>query len=219
MTKPIAIGVCGFGRCGSSMVTEMLAAGGVPLATTTNLTSYEIDLDALPNLGPDDFAGRAVKLLDMLHQGFTIPTDGIDWRFIWIDRNAREQALSIYKFELATGIHEQTKHDHIRVSRQFAQLRQARAAAMGACSRLGPGHHSPVRADPRQPAEGRQGARQALARPRPARRCRGRPGPRPEVCPRPRERGRPHGPRRRRPGPGADLMWERLTQARMSGAR
>lgn len=91
------IGVCGFGRCGSSMVMEMLYRGGIPLVAGTQPISRELpDLERVADLTPEDLAGRAVKLLDY-HTRAPLP-QAQQWRFVWIDRNAMEQARSTAKF-------------------------------------------------------------------------------------------------------------------------
>lgn len=88
-----AVGVCGFGRCGSSMTMAMLDAGGLAPAMGSQMGSYELrdirDAWSVP------LAGRAVKLLEsVLH--FGVP-DAPEWRFVWLDRDPVEQAKSQLK--------------------------------------------------------------------------------------------------------------------------
>jgi len=95
----MTVGVCGFPRCGSTMVMKMLDAGGVAPVAGTSLVSYELDhLDSFLQLPVDALRGRSVKLLDFaLWQGVgTWPVT--DWSFIWIRRARGEQARSQQKF-------------------------------------------------------------------------------------------------------------------------
>lgn len=92
-----AVGVCGFGRCGSSMAMQMLAAGGLPHAGDTDPTSGELlGGRGIREAWDVELPGRAVKLLDcVLHFGLP-PAPG--WRFVWLDRDPMEQAKSQLKF-------------------------------------------------------------------------------------------------------------------------
>ena len=97
--KPI-IAVSGFGRCGSSLVMQMLAAAGVP--TTGRAPSYEADeVVALDRaelrrwLG--ERPGHAVKFLDP-HRPTMGPPSNIDYRVIWLRRERWQQARSQAKF-------------------------------------------------------------------------------------------------------------------------
>lgn len=92
-----AVGVCGFGRCGSTMVMTMLAAGGLPPVDGSSPGCYEVsDLAHIFKLGPAYFAGRAVKLLDsVLYYGVPLASE---WRFVWLDRDPKQQARSQVKF-------------------------------------------------------------------------------------------------------------------------
>lgn len=89
-----AIGVCGFGRCGSTMVMSMLAAGGVPIAG--GLTEPPYELPGVRKAWSLPLAGRAVKLLDSA-QHYGVPPAAA-WRFIWLDRDPIQQARSHIKF-------------------------------------------------------------------------------------------------------------------------
>lgn len=90
-----AVGVTGFGRCGSSMVMAMLAAGGVPLAGDPSPGSWELSggVEVAHTL---DLSGKAVKLLDSVTYYGLPPAPS--WRFIWLDRDPVEQARSHLKF-------------------------------------------------------------------------------------------------------------------------
>lgn len=94
--------VSGFGRCGSSLVMQMLEAAGLPM--TGEYPAFEdmiaTDLDASLDkwLRRD---GAAVKLLDpQRHNG----PRGIPCRVIWLDRDPTEQAKSQLKFGRLLGI-------------------------------------------------------------------------------------------------------------------
>ena len=91
MNKHITI-IAGFGRCGSSLVMQMLAAGG--MATPhSEFPSYEIN--DWTGVFVSDFYGGAIKILDPhIHQ----PPVGPVYRWIWLDRDPVEQAKSMAKF-------------------------------------------------------------------------------------------------------------------------
>ncbi len=95
MTARHTVGVCGFGRCGSTMVMRMLAAGGCPPLAED--PPHESDLDTVFRMWPDDLAGRAVKLLDSPRWNRCVPF-AREWRFVWLDRDPLEQARSHIKF-------------------------------------------------------------------------------------------------------------------------
>lgn len=94
---PVSVGVCGFGRCGSTMLMAMLDAGGIPPVDGTSGHSYELTAVAdLTRLDPAALDRRAVKLLDaVLH--IEIPPAPA-WRFVWLDRKPGEQVRSYLKF-------------------------------------------------------------------------------------------------------------------------
>lgn len=87
-----AVGVCGFGRCGSTMVMTMLVAGGMKPGGAQE-PPYEGDL---AELHTRDLSGTAVKLLDSVTY-YGIPRADA-WRFVWLDRDLTEQARSMVKF-------------------------------------------------------------------------------------------------------------------------
>ena len=77
---------------------QMLHAGGLPVIRDTDSWSYETDL--VTRLPADsawlaDCRGKAVKLLDP-HRW--TPPPGLPYRFIWMQRNPKEQAKSQVKF-------------------------------------------------------------------------------------------------------------------------
>lgn len=98
--KPTIV-VAGFGRCGSSLVMQMLHAGGVPCAGRyPAFECPETSVEVTPEFIAVN-AGRAVKILDPQRVG--IPGNV---RIIWLDRDTREQAKSHAKFaRLMFGAH------------------------------------------------------------------------------------------------------------------
>jgi hypothetical protein len=99
MPAPTII-VAGLGRCGSSLVMQMLAAAGAPCVGT--YPDFEDAVSVL--LDPKDIEGqrafyeaakgRAVKLLD---PHLNNPPIGLDYRNIFLSRNSAEQAKSMLK--------------------------------------------------------------------------------------------------------------------------
>jgi hypothetical protein len=90
--KPITI-VAGFGRCGSSLVMQMLAAGGMP-TPYSEFPAYEIDF-ARDKVLIQALYGGAIKVLD---PHINRPPVGPVYRWIWLDRDPVEQAKSMAKF-------------------------------------------------------------------------------------------------------------------------
>ena len=92
--------VCGFGRCGTSLLMQMLAAGG--MAVHGEYPAYEDPAARGGNSALfDTLPGKAIKLLDepALHSlsGCYL------YDFVWLDRNEREQAFSACKLLAAAG--------------------------------------------------------------------------------------------------------------------
>lgn len=95
--RGFAIGVVGFGRCGSSMTMAMLEAGGVPAVAGATPVARESDLRTLT---AGACLGHATKLLDLPWAFGDVDDlfDGpVDWRFVWLDRNPIQQAKSAVK--------------------------------------------------------------------------------------------------------------------------
>jgi hypothetical protein len=95
--KPVTI-VSGFGRCGTSMVMQMLDAGGMPTVCKGPIYEPEDMMTPEELLRPAYLKaaeGKAIKVLDI--QRGRIPT-GLDFNLIWMDRDAEEQAESQAKF-------------------------------------------------------------------------------------------------------------------------
>lgn len=109
--KPVIV-VSGLSRCGTSLVMQMLEAGGIRV--TGQYPAFELDRCA----GPCDLAwlsdhsGQAIKVLDPHIHNW--PT-GLDLRVIWLDRKYIEQAKSQVKFGSAlTGLGMACNRQHLR---------------------------------------------------------------------------------------------------------
>jgi len=95
--------VTGLPRSGTSLMMQMLHAGGLPVFRDTDSWSYETE--RITRL-PDDSAwlqechGKAVKLLDP-HRWTPLP--GLPYRFVWMHRDAKQQAKSQVKFLKTLG--------------------------------------------------------------------------------------------------------------------
>lgn len=129
-----AVGVCGFGRCGSTMLMSMLVAGGCPPGGADR-PPYECDPASLHGR---DLAGRCVKLLDPGETAQVLAGPTRQWRFVWLDRNPLEQAKSHIKFLTVmaplTGIRPNSQ----AAERLAAGYAQDRPAILGALRRVGP---------------------------------------------------------------------------------
>lgn len=113
--------VAGLGRCGTSLVMQMLHRGGMPCSG--DWPAFEVR-EVGAQVKPDFIAanaGRAIKVLDPQRVG--LPGDV---RVIWLDRDHRQQAKSHAKFlRLLTG------HVYDRAGRRALEgqfVRDTRAA-------------------------------------------------------------------------------------------
>lgn len=94
MMQPVTI-VTGMGRCGSSLVMAMLAAGGMPVLG--NAPDYEDDACGARDIPAELLEanrGRAVKILAAHHHTFPPVMDA---RIITLRRDATQQARSQMK--------------------------------------------------------------------------------------------------------------------------
>lgn len=129
-----AIGVAGMGRCGTTMVMDMLRAGGVP---TMGVWPYE-DVQSWQLAGMD-LHGYAVKLV----QGGAmaeIPVGRTPWTFVWMDRDPTEQARSQRKF-LTANLASVTKvppasDPYVQATRHNQE--QSRPSLLGGFRQVGP---------------------------------------------------------------------------------
>lgn len=94
--------VTGFGRCGSTMLMQMLHAGGIPFAPGAAYSSGEHHSteQAIASARP----GHAVKLLDPVGLDWQLPPAAADWTFLWLDRDLVQQSRSWAKFTEFVGI-------------------------------------------------------------------------------------------------------------------
>ena len=122
--------VCGFGRCGTSLVMRMLDAGGLP--------PFESGPPAYENPANTDLfwlrqaVGHAVKILDPLK--FQLPPEW-PWRFIWIDRDPKQQARSQIKF--LSQFFQDVPSDRATLRRLGGGMRRDRGPALAMLRRLG----------------------------------------------------------------------------------
>jgi len=127
---PITL-VCGFGRCGSSMVMQMLRAGGMPV--TGEWPDFETILGiangSVSALEDSYNAGRATKILEPHKVAPKLRPGG--YRSIWLDRDVEQQAKSLMKL-LEVG---ENRRNRRALSRS---LLIDRAQALKALNRLGP---------------------------------------------------------------------------------
>ena len=90
--------LCGSGRCGSSLVMQMLHAGGVevvghaPYFEPKETMWHQFNVEWLIK------QTGVVKLLDPIPALFKFPPG--EYRTIWLTRNTKEQAKSILKFTM-----------------------------------------------------------------------------------------------------------------------
>ena len=79
------VAVVGFGRCGSTMLMNMLRAGGIPFADGAHPVCGEHrGQEAVTALRP----GTVAKLLDPTHPDCRVPAGADKWVFLWLDRDA-----------------------------------------------------------------------------------------------------------------------------------
>lgn len=101
MTRPCIV-VAGQGRCGTSLVMQMLFAAGVPC--DGDWPSFESEAQMIGTIDPEAFAARrdqAVKILDPGKCGLgSLPGHVV----IWLDRDPVEQARSQIKFMRGHGV-------------------------------------------------------------------------------------------------------------------
>ncbi len=95
--------IAGLGRCGSTMVMEMLAAGGHPVVGSKPDFEEEAALPTLRSRGPQVYVGSAVKVLEMHRGCLSSLPGGARYRAVWLDRTPREQARSMSRFLAAAG--------------------------------------------------------------------------------------------------------------------
>lgn len=96
MAKEKAILVCGFGRCGSSLMMQMLDAGGIKcLGEGPAYEPAEVGMNRNMKRLLFKLGARAAKILDPQRSKWP-KIDGV--KIIWMHRNPHEQAKSQVKF-------------------------------------------------------------------------------------------------------------------------
>lgn len=87
--------VCGFGRCGSSLVMQMLEAGGFPVTGKWPAFEDDIVMQGAPAARWASMIGKAVKSIDT---HVFPPPISIKYRAILMTRDHQQQAKSTAKF-------------------------------------------------------------------------------------------------------------------------
>ncbi len=132
--RPVYL-VCGFGRCGTSLVMQMLNAGGIE--TTGEWPAFETPESNPLYFNGDWIAsqrGKAVKVLDPHRPECRLPAMGA-YRIVWLDRDHKQQAKSQVKIlRLMMGVPVGRS-----AWRAFAgSFKADRPAALAELKRLGP---------------------------------------------------------------------------------
>lgn len=120
--------VCGFGRCGSSLVMQMLYEAGIDCSG--HWPSFEDG--RATKLLPDDhswlseYEGKALKVLDPLR--CLPPWLRLDCKSIWLSRNPRQQAKSWAKVQRKLGY--KPSRDSVNKHSRWMRDRAARSRAL-----------------------------------------------------------------------------------------
>lgn len=126
MTAP-AIFVCGFGRCGSSLLMQMLNAGGMECGGMYPMFEDPRATRALPADASwlAEYSNKALKVLDPLTY---LPDElPLEARAIWLDRDMKQQAKSYVKFQkklLAKKYNLQIPPNAAAVQRKYLRRRR-----------------------------------------------------------------------------------------------
>lgn len=111
--------IAGLGRCGSSLVMQMLSASGLP--TTGEYPDFEderVALSRTSDFNAAEWQGKAVKLLDLHRYNLNLENS----RIVWLSRNERVQAQSISKFgHLMGGLPEYGRSQRRALERALIQ--------------------------------------------------------------------------------------------------
>lgn len=133
-----AIGVAGYGRCGSTLIMTMLHAGGIRPVAGTARGSYELagGITAMAGIPPELLPGHSVKLLDYHAVTGSLPGAADQrWAFVWMRRDPLQQARSLIKLLNATTdarIHPAKAYQIARDTRETTDRDIARLRATGA---------------------------------------------------------------------------------------
>ena len=126
--------VCGLGRCGTSLIMQMLHAGGFP--TTGEWPGFEDTTStAEMSIRARFFRGNQGKAIKVLDPHLNQPPGGLEYRAIWLDRDPAAQARSVVKFAeaMSPGV---VLANRAHARGMEASLRRDRTPAMLAVSRL-----------------------------------------------------------------------------------
>lgn len=149
MARDYAVGVCGFGRCGSTMVMRMLDVGGLPPVEGSSELAYELPDVTAERLAAADLVGHAVKLLDFTHWYGVTALPDVPWRFIFVERNHKQQGLSMVKFLQGVAGVRDLRHDAAaRLRRSFDGDKPGLIARLKARGELLRVRYEDVLADP-----------------------------------------------------------------------
>ena len=118
--------VAGFGRCGSSLVMQMLSAGGMDCTSeTSEWPSYEDQRQTtlLPSESEwlNEFNGKAIKVLEPAK--YLIGVSGLNARAIWLDRAPKQQAKSTAKLLRETRELNMSHDDIAKMAKYFKEER------------------------------------------------------------------------------------------------
>lgn len=102
MDKRIITVVTGFGRCGTTLMMRMLHHGGMPVYADTYVDYEAGDALALPDRSEwlEKAEGMAIKILEPTRFQ---PPKGLNYKFILMQRNSKEQAKSQVKLLKVAG--------------------------------------------------------------------------------------------------------------------
>lgn len=114
VTLPTVI-VAGFGRCGSSLVMQMLHAAGFPV--TGEYPSFERDEYNTGGLSPPAGASKILNLE-------CNPPPAGAYRWVWLDRSPAQQAKSQAKFLLELSGIRMSRRDVRRMACGYAPARK-----------------------------------------------------------------------------------------------
>lgn len=131
MSEPIMV-VAGLGRCGTSLVMQMLDAAGLPVVVGDGPPAYEDPTQlglirdsrdyAHASAWLTGLAGQFVKLLDP----FRLKLPRARYSVLWLDRDYEEQAKSQLKFLHVLGLAPKPTAAAVRrIERQLPKDRQA----------------------------------------------------------------------------------------------
>jgi len=131
--------VSGFGRCGSSMVMQMLYAGGMPIDLDRAKWPYIEDSRQTRRSDQSWVAEYAGSVLKWLEPSVYVPPTGLPFQTIWLDRDLKQQAKSHVKFNRARGRADIRERMHGQSFKQFMDgKRERRPAALEIWRRRGP---------------------------------------------------------------------------------